>query len=289
MRITNQMMANNAIGNIHRVGEQLSKAHETVSTGKKINRPSDDPVGMAQILETRRSLSMIEQYRTDIDMGKTRIEIADQTLDQIQDFLRSALTNANVITPPDYEVAALQVEDFRDQVVQLANTMHNGEYLFAGHRTNIAPFETDGTYNGNNGRIDIAYGQDMRMQINVPGDEVFSVVGGTAEVIEALENLRIGFQMDNQTVIAAQAPILEAAIERITTVRAEGGVRIYRLDAAENQWNNMESALEALLSDTQNADTARAIVELKSLETAYETSLAATGRLFETSLIDYLR
>ena len=66
MRVTNNMMANNMMSQIHRLNEELLMVQEKISSQKKLNRPSDDPLGMSKVLDFRSEISVIDQYQDNI-------------------------------------------------------------------------------------------------------------------------------------------------------------------------------------------------------------------------------
>lgn len=290
MRVTDSMMMNTAISNLNRINERLAKANEMVTSQKRINKPSDDPVGMAKSLDIRRTLSLIGQYQDNIANGQMRISTTDQTLDLVQQFIQSAKAIAQGSHPANYPVAANQVRDIRDQIIQLMNTQLGGEYIFSGFSTDSPPFDTTGVYSGTYGsNVNLSVGPETLVKVNASGDEVFEINGDQSLLISDLDDLITALQTNDSATVGTLTDNLDAANDRIEDFRSEAAGRGYRLEAMDNHWKDFAPRLEQLLSDTEDADITRAVTELKALETAYETTLAATARIYDTSLIDFLR
>ncbi len=145
MRVSNRQMVNLVKSDLFRNSAQLLKAEERVATRKLINRPSDDPIGMGKVLDHRKTLSSIEQYKNNITGAKSRTEFTDTLLENLYDLLGQAKQVAaehsgNELDPELRRGAAQQVAGIYDQVLAIANTKYNGNYLFAGHETDTQPF-----------------------------------------------------------------------------------------------------------------------------------------------------
>jgi flagellar hook-associated protein 3 FlgL len=143
MRITSKMMTGNIAENLYRQAEQILKAQKAVATGKRIQRVSDDPVGLGKVLDYRRSLASIEQYQQNVIRGKMRLEMNETVLDDAAGLLNSAVNVAVEAAsgPLDTRpILAEEVRNLRLQLVQLANSKIGDTYLYAGHQTDVAPY-----------------------------------------------------------------------------------------------------------------------------------------------------
>ena len=144
MRVSNRQITNIVKGDLFRNAEQLLKAQERVATRKLINKPSDDPIGMGKVLDYRTTLSSIDQYDRNIASAKSRTEFTDTLLENLHDLLNLAkqisAEHSNETGPELRQGAVQQVEGIYDQVLGLANTKYDGNYLFAGHDTDTIPF-----------------------------------------------------------------------------------------------------------------------------------------------------
>lgn len=295
MRVTNRLMADTVLNSLYKTTQQLLKLQEMVSSQKLINRPSDDPIGMSKILDYRKVLSSIDQYNTNITRGKTQIDLTESCLEAIDDLVLKARRIAVEQSAGELEnrpTAAQEVKNIFDQILQLANTKLGDTYILSGHQTDTAPFSRDAVYNatydGDNGDIRIIVGDNLDIKINVTGQDALSGVG----VFHSLRDLIIGLENPvtaaGTAQIAAQVTPLSNALDQLKTVRAEAASTFIQLETTENQLANFKLNIEDMLSDTEDADMAQAIVELQIQQTAYETSLATAARILQRSLMDFL-
>lgn len=297
MRITNTMMANNVISNLNKNIVKLVKAQEVVATEKVINRPSDDPIGMSNILSFRSELSAIEQYTRNIVQGKMRIEVSETALDAIDGLVRDAKEIAVTLStvPGDSgnrAIMASSVQDIHDQVLQLANSQFEGYYLFAGTESDKPAFLADGTYDGNSGDIYLSAEKNAKIKINASGDELFTISTGPpiVNVFSVLDDLKAALEADPyiESDVFDQVTLLIDVHEQIDFVRSQMSTKFKRLEGFENQLAAYKNKFEELLSIQEDANMPKAIIDMQQQETAYEVSLATSGRIFQKSLIDFI-
>ena len=296
MRVTNKMMTDTVSANLFKQANRLLDAQEVVATEKLINRPSDDPIGMGKILDFRKAISSMDQYQKNVSQGKMWVEHTEIVLDEVNDLLNQAkeiaiIQSEGTSERDDRATAAQQVKNIYDQVMQLANTKLGGRYMFAGHETSTVPFTRDAaynaTYNGDAGEVRIIIGENTDLDVNADGLQVFDNGTDTFDVLrqlkDALEN-----PVYNQANISNQIQPLIGAGTQVESVRSEGAANFTRLELTENQLKILKLNVENMLSETENADMAQAIVKLKNEETAYETALAVAARVIQPSLINFL-
>lgn len=301
MRVTHKQMADAVTYNLFKQAERLLKLQETVSSQKRINRPSDDPIGMGKVMDYRKILSSVEQYNTNIIRGRTRLDVAETALAEVYELLNSAKNiaidqSAGVLnTRSD---AAEHVKSIYDQVLALANTKVNANYLFAGHQTDTTPFTRDSsynaTYNGDSGDIRLIIGEDVDISINADGNETFtgSGVTGGVNIFDTLRDLINGLENADTaagtTQISNQITPLQTAIDQIQDVRARGATTAVRLETTEEQLARYKLNIEDMLSSVEDVDLAKAIVDLQLQETTYQTALQTAATVFQPSLIDFM-
>jgi flagellar hook-associated protein 3 FlgL len=291
MRVSNQMMAENVKLNLFRITEQLVKSEEQISTGKRINRISDDPTGIQQVLNYRQRLSSMGQYTENITNAKLHIDTMDTILETVTDLLNDAKAYA---TDPDPELRTSFAEDvdvIRTQVIQLANSKSNGQYLFGGDLSGAQPFDSaTGAYSGDNGTRDFLIGDGQTFNVTADGSDIFQGTNPD-DVFTVLENLQVELALGagaSQANINGYISEIEDGIDQITAVRAENAGRYTRLDATENHYDYFSVNVKNLLSSVEDVDMASAIVDFQVQQTAYESTLAVSSKIIQPSLIDFL-
>jgi len=295
MRVTDKLMAATVTSSLFKNTAQLLRTQNMISSGKRITKPSDDPLGMGKVLDHRKTLSSIDQYQRNIAHSQSWLQHTDMTLATIDTSLIRAKEIAEyqateTATELTREIAAEEIENIYDQVLQLANTALEGRYIFAGHQTDAPPFSRDGSYNatysGDTGEIRATVGEKVDIVTNINGADAFV---NTFNVFDILRDLQNGLMADDTDAISAQLESLDDALNQIVQVRAEVGAKLNRLETTENHWLNVTLNLEEMLSGIEDADLIKAMTDLVSQETAYQASLAASARMIQPSLIDFLR
>lgn len=286
MRISNNMMANNIQAYLFDHTETLLKLQERISTGKRINRPSDDPVGTGQMLNYRKTISSLEQYNQNITDAKLHIQNVETILGTITDILMEAKEISSDINPAERDILADELVALREQVLQLANSRDKGNYIFAGDLIDTPPFDAAGTYNGDNGSKDYLIGDGLQMNIEADGGQIFQ---GVQDVFAVMDTLETALRTDNAPAIIGQLSPLGEAIENLNTVRAVNAGQYKRLEATHSHYEHFQINVKGLLSSVEDADMAEAIVNLKVQQTAYESTLAASAQIVRPSLIDFLK
>ena len=219
MRVTQNITTSNFISYINQHAENLLKTQQQIVSQKRINKSSDDPIGMGQVLGYRTNLAVTDQYQENIKQGMTRLEFNELTLDLSSDLVNTARKLAenysgSTLSAATRQSAALQVKDLYDQVMQMANSKFNGNYTFSGHATNTAPFSRDddfnATYNGDDGEFRIMVSDNVEVSIVADGSKIFQdAANGGVNIFDELKNLIDG--LENPDPVAGSAQIEAAA------------------------------------------------------------------------------
>jgi len=152
MRVTNNMMTANLLYNVNKNLEYMSKRQDELATGKRIHKPSDDPVLASKILARRTDLSELEQYDKNTRDALGWLEVTEKALEDNGDIfqrIRELTVQAanGVNTAEETQKIKTEIENMRSQLVSNANTTFAGRYIFSGFETNEKLMNDDGTYN----------------------------------------------------------------------------------------------------------------------------------------------
>lgn len=195
------------VNSTYRLGNltsRLQDANEVVSTQKKINEISDDPLGLSQVLILKNSIGNLEQIEQNVIMGKSWLEGSESALDSVNNLILDAKTDilrlANDSTTADERRDAIErVNSIIEQIVSLGNTQVNGNYIFSGTNTNVIPLKYDTgeppqvLYNGNNIPFEIRTDKNSGVQVGRDGKETF----WDQEIEINSTNNKIVFKEDN--------------------------------------------------------------------------------------------
>jgi flagellar hook-associated protein 3 FlgL len=191
MRVSNITIFENVTNNLGTVTEALSKANEVVSTTKKINRLSDDPVGLVSVLDLRSSLGGVDQIGRNIEMGKSWLTAGESALSQAESILSDAKSlcvqmSSATIGSTERSNAAESADGILKQVLSLANTEVGGRYIFSGTATDTIPFSFDNentptsvTYAGNDSAFSVKIGKSLNVDVGRDGEATFGSSGSS--------------------------------------------------------------------------------------------------------------
>lgn len=180
MRITNSMIQNTVVFNMQRSLSRFIELQTKMSSGRRINTPSDDPTGILQDLSYRSELSKFEQYQKNVNRGLSRMGIYDSSMADMKNLLDSVREITVSMSSDQYDetaraAAAGQVRMIAEAFLKLANTEFNGSKMFAGFNTQTIPFEKGSygvVYLGDNGKIDFEVETGFRTGVNFNGEEL---------------------------------------------------------------------------------------------------------------------
>jgi len=288
MRVATKTMYDLIKFNLAHITDDLNQANKVVATGKRINDLSDDPVGLANALEIRSNIANIEQVGRNINMGKSWLQASEGALNNAQNMLgdtRALCVEMATATksPADRDAAALTVQNVKDEIIALANTQVSGSYIFAGTNIEMLAFEADGTYNGNSSPFAIKTANDSVMQVGADGGAIFS------NILTSLDDLISRLQTNDVDGIRASITSMEGHYSDLSASISAIGSKENRMEIKENILRELTISNTEQLSRIEDADIAEAIMNLKSVEVAYQAALASSSSIMELSLMDYLK
>ncbi len=299
MRITSSMMSENILNSLQKNTESLMKAQTVVSSGLKINQPSDDPVGMAAALNYNATISSVNQYTANIKQAETTLNVADSTLSGVSNLLTQAKQIAlqmvnGTMSATDRSNAASQVQSLLDQFVQMANTKQGNFYVFGGRNTTTAPYDTTNPssgFQGDDGQMPVVVGNGVTIDTHVSGKNAFSATTSATAVDPAvvLSNLITGLKNNDTTAISNQLTPLDTALDQVVNTRSDIGNTLNRLDATQSYWSSFKLNIQKALSNTEDADLTQAASDLTQQQTAYQASLSVAAKIIQPTLLDFLK
>lgn len=167
----------------------MADLQNQAASQKRLNKPSDDPVGAARVLATRSEDRGLLQFSKNIHQARSFLDISDQSLGEMSELLTRAkelaIQQANDAgsNPETRTVAALEVAQVFSQAVQIGNRKLGDRYIFGGHQTVSPPFTRGGDYVGDEGDINVLINKDAELAMNMPGSRIFLGQGVGADGI----------------------------------------------------------------------------------------------------------
>jgi flagellar hook-associated protein 3 FlgL len=299
MRITEGIISGRNLADLQRANAAVAKASQQVSTGNRLSRPSDDPQAVQKALNLRGDLAATAQYMDTANASQGWAQATDDALSDINDVLQRAreavVQGGNgTMSQKDRNDIATQIDQLIGQAKASGNATFDGQYIFAGQKTDTAPYDPDGadTYNGDTGSIVRTIGPGVSVQLN---GSLGSVLGNGSDgkALQVLRDiaahLRGGTAADTNALRTSDLSAIDASMADVSTARAEAGALSNRLTTAANRLTDLQTSTEKVRSGVEYVDLAEAISTLSSQQAVYQAALQATGSsLSQRTLMDFL-
>lgn len=296
MRVTPGMTADNALYNLQKGRTVLGRLQEQIASGAVVNRPSDDPITTRQLLDMESKLEEGEQYLSNITKGNLWLNMSETALEGMVKILAEARKTAGTVGSGSSDAtvrenAAVQLSELKKQLIDMGNTQLGDQYLFAGFKTDTAPFsKSDNTYHGSGDDISVEIDRGSLAAMNITGDLLLKGTGsyGSVDILQTFDNLITAVKNNDSPTIQAEASKLDEGMKQIANAISDVSGRLNRMDSAKTMITRDQATLTGIMEDTQGIDMIQAAVELNQQQTAFEAALSATAKISQLSLLDYL-
>ena len=220
--------------------QQEDQALQQVSSGQKLNSLSDNPAAAASLVNLRMQSSSDTQYLQNISSLTGSLNVADSALSSVVEALTTAqslgVEGANgTVNAQNQQALAQQVQGIQQEILGLANTSYNGQYLFSGTATTTQPYVADAsaasgvTYNGNDNSNSVEISEGQAMPTSLPGSQLFS--NATTNVFQSLQDLYTA--LNTNTNIAGATTEVQNALNYVSTQQTFYGNSVDRLNNAQ--------------------------------------------------------
>jgi len=300
-RISQESLTRTTLSNINLNYKKMQDTQEKLSSGKQINRPSDDPSGTRKVLGLRTEELQLQQFLDNTATAKEQINITSGTLESIEELFAkikelTVQANNDTLGRSERETIANELDELTESVLQYANTENNGRYIFSGTKTLTAAFtatrDSSGnilsvSYNGNNEEIKYQIGANSFIQVNLPGGKLFQ----DNKTFSTLISLRDALKATtfDSSAFSNLRTTLETATDALSTEITKNGAKANRLDLTTYSLESSQTTLKELISNTEDADVASLIMDLKHQESVLQSSLKTGAMVIQQTLLDFLR
>lgn len=279
---------------IQRNQQQQNDAILQLASGQRINKPSDDPAGAATVVQIHDRSSQADAFLSSIGTINGQLQMADSTLSSVVTALTRAIAlgvqgATGTLSNENRLALAQEVAGVRDQLLSLANVSYEGRYIFSG-TAQVQPFVADATaptgvrYDGNSGVNSILVGNGFRVQVNLPGDQMYAAAG--SDMFQAMNDLITSLQSNSGIDTAVSS--VRQAFDYVTGQRVFYGNAINQLSAQQTYLNDEKLQLSQQENTVAGADVAGVASQLVNSQNARDAALAAAGKMSQGSLFDYL-
>lgn len=312
MRVSTQMMYEQNMRGVTSSQSKWLSYGEQMSTGKRVNRASDDPIAASQAVVLSQAQAQNNQYQLARTFASQKVSLEDSILDQVSTAIQSAQSKVinsgnGSLSDDDRASLATDLQGIRDQIMNLANsTDGNGRYIFGGYKTESAPFDqATGQYGGGTQPITQQVDAARTMVIAHTGKQVFDSVTSNAvpEPAGSQQETNL-FAMLDSAIASLNTPVsgdetaqataqdvmdktnrgLRNALNNVLTVRAEVGTQLNELDNLDSLGTDRALGQTQQMSDLVDVDWNAAISSYTMQQAALQASYKAFSDMQGMSL-----
>ncbi|MCL6633998.1 MAG: flagellar hook-associated protein FlgL [Alicyclobacillus herbarius] len=313
MRITQGMLNQQMLFDLENNTQRLSQLQNQVATGKRINTPADDPVGVTFVMRYNSDIAYYQQYQSNATAAQGFLNYTDTVMNQAVQVMQRARDLAvqgasDTLAPSDREALASEVDQLYQQMVTIGNSQYNGQYIFNGQETNVAPYPTTGAENASTDTGAILYdlGDGIQMNVNTPGSQFFgdpvtsggsggaggaggSESAGSDNAFALLQNLSTALKNNDGQAISQMLSQFDSRLDQMSAAQANVGARLDRIQFEQNRLSDLVNNFQTLLAGVQDADMAQTITDLTTAQSVQQASLAVGARIITPTLVDFLK
>ena len=297
MRITQSMLSNNMLRNVSNSYNKMGSLQDQITTGKKVNRPSDDPVVAMKGIGYRAQLGKVEQFQRNLGEVNNWLDSSDDALDKVG----SAMQRVNELmvqasndtaTSDDRKKIEIEISQIRTHIQNIANTKVGDKHIFSGTKTTkplhdgtnyIAP--TDPSYPSLNKDVEIEIFDGVSMKVNTNAVDVFKDID---DMLAAISNDMTTGTASGQDYSAYMTGSSDKMNE-ILTSRADIGARQNRVELMDNRLQSQEVIATKQMSENEDIDYEKVITQMITQESVHRAALSVGARIIQPSLVDFIR
>lgn len=307
MRVTESLRGSQLLLDLQQAEQRLIRSQNQIASGKRVSLPEDDPVAAAEGMRLGAELARDQRVARTAQAAGGWLQATDTALASVGDILlrarELALEGASDSLPPESRQAlAKEVDQLRQQLIQVGNSQFAGRYLFGGVQAsgNVAPFTASGTYRGSTTAIAVdltGSGLDpsgavpaAAFTLSVTGDQLMRTGDLTyTSAVAVLQQLESQLQGAGAAAVAGLIPALDGAVNNVLELRATVGSRLNRIQDVQSRLGSDQLLLQQEKAKATDVDMTQAAVEFNVAQYAYQAALAVGARVVQPSLVDYLR
>lgn len=297
-RVTDTASSARQIRQITTARERVSLAQEQLASGKRINRPSDDPIGADTVIRLRTTQAELQKFVNNAASVKENLQVGDDMLNQYQvvlDRARALLTRAatDPVVNDAREPIAVELDSVTTRLQQLLNTKSGDFYVFGGTRIDAPPFDSNGVLNAT-ATTEAAVQVEPEGTLVATGVTAESFVSdATGSILDALKAASAairgtGDATADRTTIRTTMDRLSEFSSLSNTARTKLGERMNHLDEITERLTQYNLSVEETAQRIESVDLAEAAVKVTETNTALDAILQASARFGRRSLLDFL-
>jgi flagellar hook-associated protein 3 FlgL len=292
-RVTEASIHTRVLANLQRSIAKGQKIQDQLSSGQQLNRPSDSPTGTVASLQLRGEVRAAQQYARNADDGLGWLGTLDNTLSSASTLISRArdLTvqglSSGTNDVQSREALAVEIDNIKESLIGYANTTYLDRPVFGGTTAGDTAYLADGTYVGDKGQLNRTVGPGTTVPVTATGPTVFGA--GDTQVFAVLQKVSDAIRAGDMDGLNDRLGDLDGAADLVKNTLSDIGARYNRVTQMKQSAQDRMLAVTSQLSDVEDVDLPKAIMEMQLQQTSYQAALAASAKVIQPSLIDFLR
>ena len=298
-RITQRSMAQTSLLGLNSNLAAVQKLQQQLTSGKTISRPSDDPTGTNTSMLTRQTMSGNDQQARNISDGQTFLNSTDSALQSMLDQVRKVrdlnvqALNNGAQDASSQQAIATEVDGIRQSLIGAANQVVQGRPIFGGITSGSVAYDSTGAWKGmlGPGNTPVPLTRQVSdveaIRVDVTGPEAFGDPTSGKDLFAVTQN--VVNHVGNPTALATDLSDLDNVINGMLKAEADVGTRSARLDTAAQVNSTASLNLQTKLSNTENVDLPKTIMNLQMQQVGYQAALQVTAQSLQPTLLDFLK
>jgi len=292
MRVTQAMIIRNTFSRVNQNRVRMNESHKAISSGKKLEKPSDAPVSFSRISHFRNALNQNEQFLRSIADADNWMDNSSISVQQIDGLIRDAKEFAQqgldaMSNAETRATLALSVSRVIEQTVDIGNTQYMGKNLFAGTLTKSGkPFEIVGdtvVYSGNSDNIKRSISETVSIDINISGQNIMDT-----GIFGAMFDLRISLENNDEDAIRTAYDNLNNLVDGVTTLKTTIDSMKNNVTLVQNRLEESNLYLSRYLADEESVNYEEEYVKFESEKLAYQAALQSASQVMSLNLLNYI-
>ena len=296
---------------LDKASSRLQSLQLAAATGKRLNRPSDDPTAISPVLSARTQIKNSDRFLETIASGLDRVNNMDGNLENIENVMQRireiSLASINsTLSSADRQTYADEVAQLKKELIDTGNAQVDGKYLFSGYAEKTKPFSVNPNYpatqpnpvnyNGDQGVVEFEIGPGEKIDVNITGSQL--LLGdanndgvtdpGAVDIFAVVTSIEEALRANDPAAVDAQLTNLETGANQVRTQRSLKGNVGNRLTLASDHMDQIKIDMESMRSRFEDADILETITNLQQQQNGFQAALSVTGKVSELSILNYI-
>jgi flagellar hook-associated protein 3 FlgL len=283
MRVSDRQLYDASAASLVAARQRADELRTQALHQRKVFTPSDDPVAAARAQREATTIARAAMHSRSIDAGVASLQLADGALSQATDLvsrireLTVQAANAT-LSVEERNIAASEIGALYASLLDIANTSHGDRYVFGGFLDGAAPFDANGTYNGDTNVKELEVAPNTRLAAGVTGDRVFGAAGGV-DVFTTISALQTALASNDVATVRSSLGGLDSAIAQINDARGVLGGQLNAFEVSQAVVDRSEDQAALRREDLIGVDVAETYLDLKQAEQALSAAVQIASQL----------